>query len=87
MDQISVILRGLVLIVTLPKVLPGKEFKWPRLLRTEKNMNWLKYYHNFCDVDNEDLDEMFIGELAERNTFEDVAEEMIEEKIVFGDFN
>lgn len=69
-ESVTAIMRGLVLVVTLKKLLPGSQFNWPRLLTTEKAMKWLKYYQKFAEVENEDLDDDYTGkfnEIAEKN--------------------
>lgn len=48
-------LRGLNIIVTMAKALPGVQFQWPRLLETKQPVRWLKFYHKFDEVDKVDL--------------------------------
>lgn len=61
----TAVMRGLVLIITLPKLLPGSKFNWNRLLLTKQHFRWLKYYDNFTGVDDVELNEDSIdGELS-----------------------
>lgn len=56
-EEIRVELRGLMIVVTMQKVLKGAEFKWPRLLKYTESEYWLQYYQSFDDVDKDSADD------------------------------
>lgn len=60
-EGVTASMRGLVLVITMPKFLPGSKFNWPRLLLTTQYFRWLKYYDNLVEDDEQ---EFLIGELS-----------------------
>lgn len=65
-------LRGLVILVTMTKTLPGAQFHWPRLLATKQPARWLKYYQQFDHVDYDELDEEYcISNVTQDREYQD----------------
>lgn len=69
--SVTVQLRGLVIIVTMTKLLTGPAFNWPRLLATKQPARWLKYYQKFEGVDDAEIEPEFLIVPPEDKDYED----------------